>query len=202
MVAGAILSILVNPLLFFGLERWASRQERAEEQAPPVRGVAPPLPEPEEVPTSLKDHVIVVGHGHVGSSVTAGLKRAGRAFLVVEFDPDRAAALRGQGTESFSGASGEPELLRRLNLEGATVLVSTLPDPFEAGHVIEHARTVNPAIRIIARATSTDSVAYLKSLGADLVFTGQEEIAQSMLGALMKDSRDADAQARLGGSAA
>jgi CPA2 family monovalent cation:H+ antiporter-2 len=201
-VAGAILSILVNPLLFFGLERWAARQERAEEPSTAEPGEAPPPPEPEEVPTSLSGHVIVIGHGQVGSSVTAGLIRAGRSFLVVESDPDRVLALREQGIECFSGASGEPELLRQLNFEGASVLVSTLPDPFEAGHVIEHARAHNPSIRIIARATNTEAVSYLKSLGADLVFTGQEEIAQSMLVALMKDSRETDAKPQLSGTAA
>ena len=87
--------------------------------------------------------------------------------------------------ESYAGTAGEQQLLKQLNLAGASVLVSTLPDPFEAGHVVEMARAANPGIRIIARATNTDSVAYLKSLGADLIFSGQEQIAQSMLGALL-----------------
>ncbi len=201
-VAGAILSILVNPLLFFGLERWASSQDRPQETTIPSQVKEQPAPEPEEAPTSLTGHVIVVGHGQVGSYVTAGLKRAGAKFLVVESDGERAAALREQGVECFCGASGEPELLRQLNFEQAKVLVSTLPDPFEAGHVIEHARAANPEIRIIARATNTDSVAYLKSLGAELVFTGQEEIAHSMLAALMNDGGISDEMTRLGGTAA
>jgi len=199
-VAGAILSILVNPLLFFGLEKWTQRQQRVEDAAESGEPAAPA--EPGAAPTTRSGHVIVVGHGQVGSSVAAGLKRAGSSFLVVESDSFRAAAVREQGMECFSGASGEPELLRQLNIEGAKVLVSTLPDPFEAGHVIEHARAVNPAIRIIARATSTDSIAYLKSLGADLVFSGQEEIAQSMLAALAKESRDAETEGQPGGTAA
>jgi CPA2 family monovalent cation:H+ antiporter-2 len=184
-VAGAILSILINPLLFTAVERWAARQDRPEAQAAPEQQAAPPE-EPAEAPTSLTGHVVLIGHGQVGSLVSAGLKRAGVAHLVVESDPERAAEVREGGTETFSGASGEPELLRRLNLEGARVLVSTLPDPFEAGHVVEHARAANPSIRIIARATNTDSAAYLRGLGADLIFTGQEEIAQSMLTALMQ----------------
>lgn len=201
-VAGAILSILVNPLLFFGLEKWTQRQQRVEDAAAAEPGEPAAPAEPDEAPTTRSGHVIVVGHGQVGSSVAAGLKRAGSSFIVVESDSGRAAAVREQGMECFSGASGEPELLRQLNIEGAKVLVSTLPDPFEAGHVIEHARAVNPAIRIIARATSTDSIAYLKSLGADLVFSGQEEIAQSMLTALAKESRDAEPQGQPGGTAA
>jgi CPA2 family monovalent cation:H+ antiporter-2 len=201
-VAGAILSILVNPLLFFGLDKWTQHQEQVEDAAATETGEPAAPAEPGEAPTTRSGHVIVLGHGQVGSSVAAGLKRAGSSFLVVESDSFRAAAVREQGMECFSGASGEPELLRQLNIEGAKVLVSTLPDPFEAGHVIEHARAVNPAIRIIARATSTDSIAYLKSLGADLVFSGQEEIAQSMLTALAKESRDAEPQGQQGGTAA
>jgi len=201
-VAGAILSILVNPLLFFGLDKWTQHQEQVEDAAATETGEPAAPAEPGEAPTTRSGHVIVLGHGQVGSSVAAGLKRAGSSFIVVESDSGRAAAVREQGMECFSGASGEPELLRQLNIEGAKVLVSTLPDPFEAGHVIEHARAVNPAIRIIARATSTDSIAYLKSLGADLVFSGQEEIAQSMLTALAKESRDAEPQGQQGGTAA
>ncbi|MFN4141881.1 YbaL family putative K(+) efflux transporter [Aestuariivirga sp.] len=190
-VAGAILSILVNPVLFLALERWSERQDQAAPAAAAPeeteRASTPPEPE-EEAPTGLSGHVVLIGHGQVGSIVASGLKRGGIPLLVVEADPERAEALRGSGTEVFTGASGETELLKRLNLEGARMLVSTLPDPFEAGHVVEHARAANPAIRIIARATNTDSVSYLKSLGADLVFTGQEEIAQSMLAALLGET--------------
>jgi len=189
-VAGAILSILINPLLFLALERWQDRQDAASATAAATTAAPTPLPETpkaalEEAPTALSGHVVLVGHGQVGSLVSAGLRRAGLAFLVVEADPERVRALREDGMESYAGTAGEQQLLKQLNLAGASVLVSTLPDPFEAGHVVEMARAANPGIRIIARATNTDSVAYLKSLGADLIFSGQEQIAQSMLGALL-----------------
>jgi CPA2 family monovalent cation:H+ antiporter-2 len=180
-VAGAILSILVNPFLFFALERWHDKQAQTA-VPPPAQGVeAEPPSEPEEAPTTLDGHAVLVGYGQVGALVGAGLRAAGLPFLVVEQDEDRIIALRNEGIEAFSGISGERELLPRLNIEGARFLISTLPDPFEAGHIVEHARALNPAIRIIARATNTDTVAYLKSLGADAVFAGQEEIAHSML---------------------
>lgn len=189
-VAGAILSILINPLLFLALERWQDRQDAASATAAATTAAPTPLPETpeaalEEAPTALSGHVVLVGHGQVGSLVSAGLRRAGLPFLVVEADPERVRALREDGMESYAGTAGEQQLLKQLNLAGASVLVSTLPDPFEAGHVVEMARAANPGIRIIARATNTDSVAYLKSLGADLIFSGQEQIAQSMLGALL-----------------
>jgi CPA2 family monovalent cation:H+ antiporter-2 len=183
-VAGAILSILVNPFLFIALERWIEARTPPP-AAPESAGEEAPAPsEPEEAPTALRGHAILVGYGHVGSLVAAGLRRAGMPFLVVEQDADRIAALRSEGIEAFSGTSGERELLPRLNMEAASVLISTLPDPFEAGHIVEHARALNPSIRIIARATNSETIAYLKSLGADFVLAGQEEIAQGMLSAL------------------
>jgi CPA2 family monovalent cation:H+ antiporter-2 len=183
-VAGAILSILVNPFLFLALERWLEARAAMPSAPDAPREEEPPPSEPEEVPTALSGHAILIGYGHVGARVAAGLRRAGLPFLVVEQDAERIAALRGEGIEAFSGASGERELLPRLNMKDARVLISTLPDPFEAGHIVEHARALNPSIRIIARATNSETIAYLKSLGADSVLAGQEEIAQGMLSAL------------------
>ncbi len=189
-VAGAILSILINPFLFLALEKWLDRHT-AVTAGPhqPASAAAKPSVEvaeekEEEASTALSGHVVLVGYGQVGALVGAGLRNAKLPFLVVEQDDDRIASLRSEGIEAFSGTSGERELLPRLNIEGAQVLISTLPDPFEAGHIVEHARALNPAIYIIARGTNTETVAYLKSLGADAVFAGQEEIANSMLSAL------------------
>lgn len=183
-VAGAILSILINPFLFVALERWLHRRAPVPAAAVPEEGEAPPEAAPAETATSLHDHVVLIGYGQVGSLVGSGLRKANTPFLVVEQDSDRIQALRSEGIEAFSGTSGDRELLPKLNMQGARVLVSTLPDPFEAGHIVEHARALNPSIRIIARATNTETMAYLKSLGADIVYAGQEEIALRMLAAL------------------
>ena len=183
-VAGAILSILINPFLFVALEKWLDRHTPPPSPAVQDEGAIPPDSVPVEAATDLQDHVILIGYGQVGSLVANGLRRASIPFLVVEQDSDRIEALRKEGIEAFSGTSGERELLPRLNMQGARVLVSTLPDPFEAGHIVEHARALNPSIRIIARATNTETTAYLKSLGANVVFAGQEEIALRMLSAL------------------
>jgi CPA2 family monovalent cation:H+ antiporter-2 len=194
-VAGAILSILINPFLFVALEKWLDRHTPPPTPEVPDHGATPPDPVPVEASTNLKDHVILIGYGQVGSLVANGLKRANIPFLVVEQDSDRIETLRQEGVEAFSGPSGERELLPQLNMQGARILVSTLPDPFEAGHIVEHARALNPSIRIIARATNTETTAYLKSLGANVVFAGQEEIALRMLSALDESSGSSSQEA-------
>ncbi|WP_291206911.1 YbaL family putative K(+) efflux transporter [Hyphomonas sp.] len=175
-VAGAILSILLNPLLFLALGRVTAAEAPAAvpDQPPPQRGR-------DEKPTVLSDHVILVGHGRVGSRVGAELSARRMPFLVVEADEDLVTGLREKGIEIYAGPCGEPALLERLNLGEAKWLITAIPDAFEAGHIIEAARIANPAIGIIARAHSNEAVQYLRSLGAGHVLMGEDEIADGML---------------------
>jgi len=202
-VAGALLSIFVNPLLFMGLDRVTSSEDKpakpatspASEEQPsaPATTAAPqavakatakpaPKPEPpEEKPTHLTAHAILVGHGRVGRRIAAVLCDKNVPFLVIEEEPSQVTDLLKTGIETFIGPAGEKPLLERINLPGARWLLSAIPDPFEAGHLIEQARTVNPSIRIIARAHSQEAVDYLKGLGAHKIIVGEDEIANSMI---------------------
>jgi CPA2 family monovalent cation:H+ antiporter-2 len=60
-------------------------------------------------------------------------------------------------------------------------LFSAIPDPYEAGHIIEAAREANSNIRIIARAHSEEAKTYLRSIGADVVLIGEDELGRSMV---------------------
>ncbi|MFO1122678.1 MAG: YbaL family putative K(+) efflux transporter [Hyphomicrobiales bacterium] len=179
-VAGAILSILLNPLLFFALDRLT---ERGAEAAIPA-AAAVPAPKQVEAPTSLSGHTILVGYGRVGSRIAEGLLVAGVPFIVVDEADANFGPLADRGIETFAGAVGEDSMLARLNLAEAATLVAAIPDAFEAGHVVEAARKANPAMRILARAHSSDAETYLKSLGADRVFIGEVELADAMLDSL------------------
>ena len=161
-VAGAILSILVNPFLFLALDRYLHAQEALRVSSAPelaASGEAELAPvagpqEREEEPTKLHDHFIVVGHGRIGSRISAALREQGIAFLVVEDEPAAIRELAAQGIETFTGVAGEKSLLDKINLKGARCLVSAISDAFEAGGIIGKAKAANPHIRIIARAHS------------------------------------------------
>lgn len=179
-VAGAILSILINPLLFLALDRYLAHTPAAP--ASPQRDLTPPPDEPEGKATALSGHAVLVGYGRVGSRVSDGLIAAGIPFLVVGENETSFGPLAERGIETFAGACGEPALLNRLNLPKARFLITAIPDAFEAGHIIEAARKDNPQIRIVARAQGEDAAAYLRSLGADHVLIGEEELARGILG--------------------
>jgi CPA2 family monovalent cation:H+ antiporter-2 len=98
-LAGAIISILFNPLLMELLDRlplWRVALDDGVEVAPPpeARG-REPIPV-----TRLADHVVLVGHGRVGSVVSEALREYGIPYLVIESDQDAAADLRQQSIES------------------------------------------------------------------------------------------------------
>ncbi|MCA3639220.1 MAG: Kef family K(+) transporter [Methylobacterium sp.] len=180
-VAGSILSILVNPLMFRAIDRIYA--QRATGDAP-VLPAAPRAPSEEEEPTRLTDHAVLVGHGRVGSRLRADLRARGIAHLVVEEEAETVEALKTEGVEAFLGPCGEPAMLERLNLAGARYLISAIPDAFEAGHLVEAAKAANPGIWVVARAHSTEAVEYLGKLGADKVLMGEEELAKGMAAAL------------------
>ncbi|MCA3626704.1 MAG: Kef family K(+) transporter [Methylobacterium sp.] len=180
-VAGSILSILVNPLMFLAIDRIYA--QRATGKAP-VAPAAPPAPPEEEEPTRLTDHAVLVGHGRVGSRLRADLQARGIAHLVVEEEAETVEALKTEGVEAFLGPCGEPAMLERLNLAGARYLISAIPDAFEAGHLVEAAKAANPGIWVVARAHSAEAVEYLRKVGADKVLMGEEELAKGMAAAL------------------
>lgn len=192
-LAGAILSILLNPLAFAAadwlrprLERRAGRSGETETVAavPPARSKAPARKMPDaEIPVSTKlaDHTVLVGYGRVGTRVARVLKDAGIAFLVID-DADKVAAnLQDSGIEMISGNATKPDILAAADLAGARRLIIAIPNAFEAGQIVLQAKAANPAVMIIARAHSDAEVDHLTRLGADKVIMGEQEIARGMI---------------------
>ncbi len=190
-LAGAILSILLNPFIFSAVERGRTRlltriaftSAKAQPAPEPAQTPAPP-PEPEAdkpVMTEMTGHDVVVGYGRVGSVLGAGLIASGGAVLVFEERDEAVEAARAAGAEVVVGNAADPEVLAAANLPAARRLFVTLPETFEAGQVVQQARALNPGIEILARAHSDDAVDHLTGLGATVTVSGEREIALRML---------------------
>lgn len=165
-LAGAILSIMLNPLLFSALER-------LRHKTPSGLLAARTL--------AVKDHVILVGHGRVGQIVGAALRRADRAVVVIENDPAIIARLQAEGVPAILGQGSAPGVLEAADVAHAQMLISAIPNVFEAGQAITRARQMNPALPIVARAHSDVEVEHLKRHGAQTVIMGEREIAKRMI---------------------
>jgi CPA2 family monovalent cation:H+ antiporter-2 len=174
-LAGAIVSIMVNPLVFTLLERLSVDKETAANDTPAAE------PDTDLTPTTLSGHDIVIGYGRVGSLVGAGLRGDGAKMIVVEASDAGVARARSDGAEVFTGNAAEPAIIAALNLAGARRLYVTIPEPFEAGQIVQQARAVNPELDILARAHSSATVEHFEKLGANLIVLGETEIAHRML---------------------
>ncbi|WP_086997724.1 YbaL family putative K(+) efflux transporter [Rhizobium sullae] len=196
-LAGAIISIILNPLLFFACDRMRPLLERPKREEAPVDAAEAPIelaePEDEIQPTSLSGHAILVGYGRVGSIVGQNLKSSGTPFLVIEDSEKRIEELATQGVETIIGNAAAREVLDLANLPGARSLVIAIPNAFEACSVAEYGRSVNPAILIVARAHSDAEVDELKQYGADTVIMGEREIAMGMVDRLAQVHHDSPA---------
>ncbi len=198
-LAGAIISIILNPLLFFVCDRMrplleAKREEPAEAPVPATDTVTAHVEEHVDAddvhPTALKGHSILVGYGRVGSIVGQNLKSAGTPFLVIEDSDKRIAELLAQGIEVLSGNAVSRETLGLANIAGARSLVIAIPNAFEACSIAEQGRTINPSILIVARAHSDAEVDELRQYGADTVIMGEREIALGMVDRLAQVHHD------------
>ncbi|SJZ78828.1 monovalent cation:H+ antiporter-2, CPA2 family [Enhydrobacter aerosaccus] len=165
-LAGAILSIMVNPLVFGLLVR-------------PAAAKAKPVPQT-RAPTPA-GHDVLVGYGRVGSWIGAMLAQEGGRRIVIEANEDGLERARSDGAEVVAGNAADPSILASANLAQARRLFVTVPEPFEAGQVVEQARAVNPQLDILARAHSDAAVDHLQKLGASLVVQGEREIAERMI---------------------
>jgi len=182
-LAGAIITIILNPFMFAALDVVLTRREKAVADRPPTELVGvevTPTREPIR-PTNLTNHVVLIGHGRVGSFISGVLGETTTPMFVIEDDKDVIAELKSQGIEGIAGNAADPELIAAANLGEARCLLVAIPDAFEGGQVVQQARAINPKLLIIARAHSEAEIEHLKKHGADLVVMGEHEIAKAML---------------------
>ncbi|MTJ83059.1 MAG: Kef family K(+) transporter [Telmatospirillum sp.] len=187
MLAGAILSIMVNPLMFWAAKRLSRRLDRPKtgEGDGAASPATPPPPTPDPAVADMSGHVVLVGFGRVGALVGDTLRQQEMPLLVIEDAGQIAQNCRAAGIPVIDGNGADHRVLEAAAIDRAGHLVVAIPNAFEAGHIIAQARESNPSLRILARAHSDAEVAHLTAKGADLVIMGEREIARSLSAALL-----------------
>ena len=190
-LAGAILSIVLNPLLFAALDRLLAKAAPAY----PDPGAAPEGPPRGSLPvTGLTGHVVLVGHGRVGRYISETLGAAGLALFVIDNQDGNVNQAQQRGFEAINGNAADPEVIRAANLAAARCLLVAIPDAFEGGQVVEQARKINPALTIVARAHSETEVEHLTKHGATAVVMSEHETAKAMIAECPQPRADATQQ--------
>ncbi len=198
-LAGALLSITLNPLVFIAADRsaaWLGARPgllaRLEPPGDPLAGGNPGA-----APERWQGHAIIVGCGRVGGPIGEALGQQGLPHVIVERDRRRAEELRAQGQAVIWGDAAAPGVLEAAQVESARLLVIAAPDAFQARRILEVARRANLRIDTVARAHGKAEVAYLERQGVGLTLMGERELALGMMDYALRSLGLPQDQARL-----
>jgi len=182
-LAGSIISIALNPLVFYAIEpaqAWIrSRSKLAQALERPDDPLAV-LPMTVEL-TRLTGQVVLVGYGRVGRRIGEALTAHGISFVVAEENREIVEKLRESGIPAVSGDASDPNVLIQAHIHRARMLVIAIPDTLDVRRMIEVARTVNPRIETLVRTHSEEEAVLLEKEHAGKVFLGEHELAHSMI---------------------
>jgi len=181
-LAGALISIAMNPILFAAIEplrRWilsASDTARRLERRDDPYAMLPMSTERKY----LEGQVVLVGYGRVGRRIARALREQGIPFIVAEQNREIVEGLRSKDIPAVSGDAGDPGVLIQAHIANAAMLVVATPDPLIVRQMINTARALNPTIEIVLRTHSEDESQILRKENIGTVFFGEEELAKGM----------------------
>lgn len=115
-----------------------------------------------------QQEIILIGIGRYGQIINHLLTMTGYKVTVIDLDEKLIKALKKRGIKTYYGNATRPELLRNAGVESANLLIVAVNDKKQALQIVEHARELNPTIKIIARAYDRYHVFDLFRAGADI----------------------------------
>jgi len=181
-LAGALISIAVNPVLFRAI---APLQEWLRARSAWARSLEQRDDPLAELPMStdqryLARQVVLVGYGRVGQRIASALAARDIPFVVAEQNRDLVERLREQGLAAVYGDAVEPSVLIQAHIARAHMLVIATPDTLNVRQIVATARTLNPAIATVVRSHNEEEAQLLEQDGVGKVFLGEEALAVAM----------------------
>lgn len=182
-VAGALISIALNPLIFSLIEpfqAWARRRSAWARQLEARSDPLSALPDTTD-PRFLSQHVVLIGHGRVGRQLAKSLKTEHKAYVVIEQNRERVEALRTASVAAVFGNASDPATLIQAHITRAACLIIATADSVGITQVIEHARTLNPAIAVVLRLHDESQLKWAANQPRTYGYLGEQALAEVMM---------------------
>ncbi len=181
-LAGALISIAINPLVFASVKPLQVWIRSRSTLAQALERSADPLA---ELPMStdekyLSGQVVLVGYGRVGRRIGECLAERSIPYVVAEQNREVVERLRAKGIAAVSGDASDPAVLIQAHIARASMLVVATPDTFDVRQMIKTARTLNPGIETVVRTHNEEEAGLLEREAAEKVFLGEDELAKGM----------------------
>jgi len=196
LVASAILSITLNPLLFryrHRFEAWLARKPRlwkllnarAERR---MRRVNITAHKQLRGGASAERLALVVGFGPVGRSVNSLLREAGLRTAIIDLNMDTVTELTRQGHVAIFGDASREAVLEQAEIERAAYLILTLPSASDNAAIVSAARNLNDKLRILVRARYLAEREMLDQVGATSAVFEEGEAAVALARLVLSDT--------------
>lgn len=187
LVAAAIVSISINPLLYRlvdPVEAWIARRPRLSRWLGKHAASRPATADPER-PASHR--AVIVGYGPVGQTLSRLLRENDVEPTIIEMNKDTVHRLNQEGIPAVYGDAGHLDTLKAAGVDRAGGLLLSASGLRNAEEIIRIARELNPKIRISVRCTYLRDIAALKKVGAHGIFSGEGEVALALTEAVLRD---------------
>ena len=193
LVACALVSISINPLLMQALDRierwlrarpalWRVLEGRAERRRGQINaGTA------EALAAQGGPQAVLVGYGPVGQAVERLVRQAGLHTVVIDMNPDTVRALTDQGRPALFGDASLPDILKQAGVDRASHLIVTLPHSLNRVPMVMAARELNPSLRILVRARYLRERRELEQAGASAACFEEAEAAVALAELVLRD---------------
>lgn len=192
-LAGAILSIALNPLLFKAND-WVSSKADGHHLLQRLKNhwTDPLAVIPDSAPQeALREQVIVIGYGRVGRRLVKTLQANAVRVVIIEQNRERVEQLRGQGLQAVAGDASDPATLIQAHVVHASLLVIALPDIVGVQRIVDNALLLQPDIRIVIRSHDADESRLFESQQQVAVFNGEAALSDSIAGHVLEQLKPA-----------
>ena len=187
-LAGALISITLNPLAFRAVEAiytYSSRHPKLARWLDRNNNTLAHLTKKERY--KFKDLVILVGYGRVGKYLQHNMKNMNINLVVIDTNRDLIELMRQNNISAIMGDATSKETLKEAAIDKATTLIVAIPNAYEARQIVEVARELKKNIKVLVRAHNDEELEYFEQQNVDLAVVGTQEIARRMSEYLHED---------------
>lgn len=195
-VAGALVSIALNALLFTAIDpiqRWVGRHSELNRKL--SMRIDPLATLPMSVDESfLSGQVVLVGYGRVGRRIAQTLSENKIPFVVAETNRDIVEQLRAQNIPAVCGDAAEAEVLIQAHITNASLLIAATSNTFHVRNMIEIARKLNPKIETVIRTHNEEEAKLWEQENIGKIFLSEQQLAGGMAEHVLERMGKNDAQ--------
>jgi CPA2 family monovalent cation:H+ antiporter-2 len=186
LLAASVITMALTPFIF----QWSSKIAASAGRRFAKGGKGAGLEEQKDGGKSaIKNHVVIIGYGVNGRHLAQVLKSTAIEHVILDINMVKIRKAKADGHRAFYGDASHPELLRKMRITKAKMLVVAISDPITTRRVVKSSRRLNPALSIVVRTRYLHEVEDLYKLGADQVIPEEFETSVEIFARVLKNYR-------------